>query len=359
MNHYDLLEAIGGVDVRLVERAVSESPRARRWPLWAASAAALCILFAAGWLLLMSQDATDSSGHRQYANGLRSDERASAPSPSAHASAETEDEPDGESLFIPRLEPSPLDAAGEGSMIPLVVYRGGVYTAAECYLGDEAGPVEGLLGVYLGRVKASIDEGAGRAAYGEDFAGTVSGELYAVRGYDTDFRICLRETAEAEEGGQVTLLQFLERLNDVRLNTGKDLFIERLYLRERVRDIQFLTHVDWDYDSEAYQSAEIAPDLWRAFLDELERARFVDSQKPGESFFDDKPGTKIYDTPNQTHLRLLLDDGSRVWLRLIEGGYVGYEPLGRYFVRMPGSAFDAVYEACGGTQVDDWAFSGR
>lgn len=244
-------------------------------------------------------------------------------------------------------------------MIPLVVYHGGVYTAAECYLGDEAGPVEGLLGVYLGRVKASIDEGAGRAAYGEDFAGTVSGELYAVRGYDTDFRICLRETAEAEEGVRVTLLQFLERLNDVRLNTGKDLFIERLYLRERVRDIQFLTHADWDYDSEAYQSAEIAPELWRAFIDELERARFVDSQKPGESFFDDKPGTKIYDTPNQTHLRLLLDDGSRVWLRLIEGGYVGYEPLDRYFVRMPGSAFDAVYEACGGTQVDDWAFSGR
>lgn len=32
----------------------------------------------------------------------------------------------------------------------------------------------------------------------------------------------------------------------------------------------------------------------------------------------------------------------------MEGGYVGYGPLGWYFVQIPGDAFDAVFIACGG-----------
>ena len=41
-----------------------------------------------------------------------------------------------------------------------------------------------------------------------------------------------------------------------------------------------------------------------------------------------------------------LSDGTTVELRLIEGGYVGYQELGWYFVKMPGDVFDAVLAAC-------------
>ena len=48
----------------------------------------------------------------------------------------------------------------------------------------------------------------------------------------------------------------------------------------------------------------------------------------------------------QGHLFFHMSDGTTVELRLIEGGYVGYQGLGWYFVKMPGAAFDAVLAAC-------------
>ena len=40
-----------------------------------------------------------------------------------------------------------------------------------------------------------------------------------------------------------------------------------------------------------------------------------------------------------------MKDKTRVELRLFEGGYVGYQALGWYFVKMPGDIFDKIYEA--------------
>lgn len=47
----------------------------------------------------------------------------------------------------------------------------------------------------------------------------------------------------------------------------------------------------------------------------------------------------------QGHLFCALSDGTTVELRLIEGGYVGYQELGWYFVKMPGETFEAVLAA--------------
>ena len=55
---------------------------------------------------------------------------------------------------------------------------------------------------------------------------------------------------------------------------------------------------------------------------------------------------QIYDSAVQGHLFCALSDGTTVELRLIEGGYVGYQELGWYFVKMPGDVFDAVLAAC-------------
>ena len=55
---------------------------------------------------------------------------------------------------------------------------------------------------------------------------------------------------------------------------------------------------------------------------------------------------QIYDSAVQGHLFISMSDGTTVELRLIEGGYVGYQGLGWYFVKMPGAVFDAVLAAC-------------
>lgn len=57
----------------------------------------------------------------------------------------------------------------------------------------------------------------------------------------------------------------------------------------------------------------------------------------------------IYDTQNQAHLILTMSDGTVIRIRLIEGGYVGYDSLGWYFVKIPEDVFNSVYDACGGT----------
>lgn len=57
-------------------------------------------------------------------------------------------------------------------------------------------------------------------------------------------------------------------------------------------------------------------------------------------------GRRADGTPVQGHLFCALSDGTTVELRLIEGGYVGYQELGWYFVKMPGDVFDAVLAAC-------------
>ena len=41
----------------------------------------------------------------------------------------------------------------------------------------------------------------------------------------------------------------------------------------------------------------------------------------------------IYDNQNQAHITLVMNDGTTNSLRLIEGGYVGYDPMGWYFVK--------------------------
>ena len=40
-----------------------------------------------------------------------------------------------------------------------------------------------------------------------------------------------------------------------------------------------------------------------------------------------------------------MKDNTRIELRLFEGGYVGYQDLGWYFVKMPGEIFNRLYEA--------------
>ena len=43
-----------------------------------------------------------------------------------------------------------------------------------------------------------------------------------------------------------------------------------------------------------------------------------------------------------------MKDGTTLRLRLIEGGYVGYNSLNWYLVKIPENIFNTVYDSCGG-----------
>lgn len=262
-------------------------------------------------------------------------------------------EPDTNGIYIPGID---LAAAESNAcMIGLLVYKGGVYTQAGSFSGEAAQRIERILGERLGYATGSINERSTRDEYTKEFASTYTGDVYAVNGYDTSFRICVRSTYTYDNGEHVVLIQFLDRLQDITIKTGKDLFEDRLRLSGRVDSIEWQSHDDWNYgENNTFKNASFDRSVWDAFLDAVDSGEFVYTFMPEGSFYEDHPYSSIYETPNQAHLYLTMEDGTTVELRLIEGGYVGYQALGWYFVKIPGEAFDAVYDLCGGTHLTDW-----
>ncbi len=235
-----------------------------------------------------------------------------------------------DSITLPEEESTVM-----ADMIGCLVYQGKVYTQGEALWGDEPGENDALLGEYVGEAKGTLSEWATQEDWAAEFASTYAGPVYTVNGYDPSFRLCLVQRTDGEE-----TLQFLENLDGIGLNTGADLYDERLHVREGTVRVSFLSHQDWN--NGAYEKMRelsgLSAELWEAFLAALCEAPFVKlSSQEHEGFYQSEP---------QGHLFLKQADGTTVELRLFAGGYVGYPKMSWIFVQLPGEAFDAVFEAC-------------
>lgn len=352
MKGYDLLDAVGGIDAKFVENASQEKSSAERkkkkekWYPWAALAACLCLVVFAGILFPRLPHPTPADVSEPAGTGLR------VQTPGDTAVPAVPSAPTAEGVWIPSLELPENTGNVQTDMIGLVVYNGGCYTQAEDYYGEDARRIDSLVGELLGYASGNIDEWSKQEAYEQEFASTIPGEVYAVNGYDTDFRICIRQEVEDANGETTLWIQFLDRLNGITLTAGEDLFESRLHIRERTGNIQWQSHDDWDSGGSDLRDADLDPALWEEFLAQADRGEFFSAWDPGCSAANPAGGkASVYDTLDQAHLVLTMTDGTSVRLRLIAGGYVGYDALGWYFVRIPGEAFDAVYDACGGTHT--------
>jgi hypothetical protein len=336
MKELEFLDALGGMNEKYIREAaesgVSPGKRVLRW-----GALAACLCLAALAVYLGGTEVFQWGKPVRYANANASSSSLAPapagtentePAPSPAVTVGTESAPEG--VYIPAVELPEGDAAA--CMVPLVVYNGSVYADADSWRGEEARALDALTGEYLGEAVGTLDPWSGEEAWEQDFAGTVSGPLYAVEGYDTDFRICLRQEYVDEAGEPGLWIQYLERLNGITLTTGAELFEDRLRLRGRVTEIRWQDWESWYYSTGAPRDAALAPETWDAFLEELDRGEFVKSKS----------------ISRETNLYLRLEDGLTVRLRLLAGGYVSYPPLRGAFVKMPGEIFDTVYAACGG-----------
>lgn len=306
MKNDRLSRCLGDIDEKFIDEAADYKKKGRkRGVYYLAAALAACIL-----IVVAAQVRPSGVAEPRPAT--------ESPGPGSIAAS-----PDA-GVYIPAIELPETQDGLAMDMIACVVYNGAVYTQG-AWLED----APALLGEYLGRATGGIDEWSDESEYGVEFAGTVAGELYAVKGYDTGFRICC-----LNDDGSALLL---ERLNGITLDTGADLFETRLHLPERLEALSFLTHEDWNKAAKNYRTPELSEETVSAFLDELCAGKFVYTWESERG---------IYDSAVQGHLFCALSDGTTVELRLIEGGYVGYQELGWYFVKMPGDVFDAVLAAC-------------
>lgn len=248
-------------------------------------------------------------------------------------------EPSGQTeelLHIPAIELPEPDPMVAMDMIGLVVYKGGIYTQAADYYGADAEALKDLLGDYLGHASGTIDEWSTQDEYTVEFASDLVGDVYSIKGYSPEFRICVTWQAMDEDGTPMQWIQILERLNGIDVSTGADIYEQRLHMNGRITGIRYQSYDDWNNGRGIYYPLDQIDGL-DAFLEALNEGQL-------QYVYDDDPGF-YRNTRAQTFLYLDLDDGTTVPLRLIEGGWVGYEPMGWYFIQLPAEVFDPVFQA--------------
>lgn len=229
------------------------------------------------------------------------------------------------------LLPEEIDTSF-ADMIGCLVYRGAVYTQDQTVFGD-LGPLEDLIGDYVGMAKGNLEEWSTQEDWAQELASTMSGAVHTVKGYDPEFRLCI--VRETEEG---TLMMLVDNFDGIGLNTGKDLFEDRLRIPDRVTEAQYLRHQDWDWAVQDYRRLDLTQEQLGQFLETVCESKVVRLN------YEQNP--HLYDEEVQGHLFLRLEDGITAELRLLDGGYVGFQELPWVFVRMPGEIFDTVINAC-------------
>lgn len=220
-------------------------------------------------------------------------------------------------------------------MIGCLVYKGKVYTQSTGFYTYDSVIAEQLVGEYVGEATGILEEWSSQEEWATEFASTYSGSVYKVNGYSEDFRLCIYVNSGDEQW-----LQFLDNYDGIGLNTGADLFENRLHITGNVESVTYLTHYDWNEGNPSNHRdlTGITEEQFEDFLVQLCDSPFERIEYSNNPNF--------YDSKIQGHLYLNMKDGTLVELRLIEGGYVGCQSLGWIFVKMPGELFDVVLAAC-------------
>lgn len=222
-------------------------------------------------------------------------------------------------------------------MIGCLVYKGKVYTQSADFYRYDSEIAQQLVGEYVGEAKGilgCLDYGYSQKNWNVEFASTYSGPVYKVKGYSEEFRLCIYVNTDQEQW-----LQILDNYDGIGLNTGADLFEKRLHIPGHVERITYQTHDDWEKQNSEKPLTGVPEEVMNEFFRELCSSPFVRIDPESDPGFYENAET-------QGHLYLNMKDGTVVELRLIDGGYVGYERLGWIFVKMPGELFDAVLAAC-------------
>jgi len=352
MKKEELFRAIGEADEDMIadsqdiQKFQHKKRIWRNWKVWGTAVACLCFLVFALSIPNIKMTQMPDTDKRSQTNST--DKLVPETQGEAKSDSETEldkelaeDKNDG--VTIPSIELPEETESVSMDMIGLIVYKGNVYTQAETFWKKEVEKIEPLLGEYLGSAKGTINEWSKQEEYATEFASTYYGDVYAVNGYDTDFRLLLVEEYEEDNGTTSKSAVMLEHLNGITLKTGTDLFEERLNISGNIDSVRYVSHSDWDLGNvgeKYYREMNCSDEQFEQFYDELLYSNF-------EFVYDSNP--EIYDVKPQAHVYIRLKDGLTTEIRLIDGGYVGYQSFGvggYCFVKMPGEAFDAILNAC-------------
>ncbi len=256
----------------------------------------------------------------QGQNG-RDNAEVSKPIPSSAGHSET----NNKGIYIDRIE-LPSESSATLDMIGLIVYHSNIYTQTKnvkCSKEQQ----KALIGAYLGTAVGNLDEWSKRSEYSKELASSAVGKVYKVNGYDDSFRIGIPYMYEGEY-----YITFYENLNGITLSTGKDLYENRLLLKENYRSTLYQLHSDWNNDANQYKELKLSRNIMLQFIDAIDSSPFIELDN----------SSKIYNSKMEvTHLYFKLKDGTTLEVGLFEKGFVAY---GNLIVKVSDKIFSKVFQ---------------
>ena len=295
-----IIEAMDHIDDDLISGAADFKRNVNRtvWVRWAAVAACLCL--AAAGLFIRHQIASSKS-------------------------ASTDPVSSESGVTIPeRKFTLSADSNAESDMIAFFIYQGHVYVFYEWSDNTE------IAGEYLGTATGLINEWTPKDGYVE-FAGSIKGDFYSVKGYDPSFMLCLKET----DGALSTYICD----NGITLTYGSELYEDRLHLTGNYNAVQYETRESWYYSKNKLYQLDESSGVISSFIDQLDKAAFMSWQDVPAR--EGKTIITIYDTEIY-HLYFRMKDGMTIHLRLYENGYVRFQGLLDVCVQVPKDCFNAL-----------------
>lgn len=235
-------------------------------------------------------------------------------------------------VYIPKLDVS-LNADNTADMIEFFIYHGNCYTQYNFVDNVD------IIGEKLGTAIGLIDEWTPSNGYVE-FAGTVSGDFYEVKGCDPSFMLCMKSEWIGENNVQLYI-----HSTGLTLKYGSELFEDRLHISENYSGLRYEERDSWYYSMNNVFRLEGNNGLIEKFIADLDSAEFVlcesvPLEEEYESIFD----TKLY------HLYLEMKNGVNVNFHFLRGGYVIFEGMTDLCVKISEETYKEMLEAFEGSQ---------
>ncbi|HEX9026845.1 MAG TPA: hypothetical protein VF839_10350 [Clostridium sp.] len=216
------------------------------------------------------------------------------------------------SVYIPKVQLPKSNALTTAKMMPLIVYKGNVYICTPIEIPSEN--AKSLLGRKLGTTKSNINEWSTQSDYSNEFASNIGvTNVYAVHGYDEDFRIMTNITTE--DGKNYP--EYYECLSGITVKNGADIF-EKLKLQGNITQAKFQPFSDWNNGTGTFYTINDLG-LLDSLLNEINMAT---------PYLPEDIETSLGDYRNNDECKQIsfdLKDGSKnITLSILKSGYVYY-----------------------------------
>lgn len=222
-------------------------------------------------------------------------------------------------IAIPKREVS-LKKDSSADMIGFFIYKGRCYVQYETLKGGEA-----LKGKCLGTITGMIDEWTPADGY-VDFAGTVYGNFYEVKGYDPSFLLC-------KQWGDGTIELYICD-SGFTVKQGADILEKRFHFSENRRAVWYRGRNATYAGSRRYQFTG-SFDIVDEFIRQINEGEFVPRETLEGELRNKNP---------RYELLLITKSGIPATVYVFEDGYVCFSSFWDYCIWIPEETFNKMFD---------------